>query len=231
MRHLYVTGTDTGVGKTRVTAALARAARDAGRPYDVVKLVQTGLVAGEQGDAEEAGRLAGCTWREFHRFALPSDPWAAALAAGERPLEAVAIAGELAELPGAAIVEGSGGAAVPLNADESLSDAARAAGCEVVVAIGLRLGCISHAVLTLEYLTRRGFIIRGAILCEAWGPTEQTYRDHVTRALASHVRVAGTLDFDPNAARAVPLDATQVASLLSTGGPFGPSQRSSVARR
>lgn len=231
MSRLYVTGTDTGVGKTRLTAALARAARDEGRPCDVVKLVQTGLVAGERGDAEEAGRLAGCAWRELHRFALSADPWSAALAAGKRPLEAADIARELAAMPSDVIVEGSGGAAVPLNADESLSDAARAAGCEAVVAIGLRLGCISHALLTLEYLTRRGFALRGAILCEAWSLTEQSYRDHVTRAVSPHVRVAGTLGFEPDAARAIVADATQVASLVSAGDRPGLGQRTSVAPR
>ncbi|MBV9271556.1 MAG: AAA family ATPase, partial [Candidatus Eremiobacteraeota bacterium] len=55
MHRYLVTGTDTDVGKTRVTAALTRALKDAGEKTTVVKLVQTGLDPGMQGDAALAG--------------------------------------------------------------------------------------------------------------------------------------------------------------------------------
>ncbi|MBD5606576.1 MAG: dethiobiotin synthase [Candidatus Eremiobacteraeota bacterium] len=211
-----MTGTDTGVGKTRVTAALARAARDRdGAATDIVKLVQTGLAPGVCGDAQTAAELAGCAWLELHRFALAADPWAAALAQGCEPLRAAALAEALTALPNAAIVEGSGGAAVPLNANESLSDAVPAALCSTILVIGLRLGCINHALLSLEYLTRRGHNVRGAIFCEAWNPTTAAYRAQVERAVAPHVRIAGTIAFDPDAARRIAADARSVADLVA----------------
>jgi len=215
MNPLYVTGTDTGVGKTRVCAALGRAGlRHDGGPYRIVKLVQTGLGADERGDAREAAELAGCAWSELHRFPLAADPWSAALDAGAVPLTARALAEELAAMPGAAIVEGSGGAAVPLNGRESISDAARAAGCEAILVIGLRLGCINHALLTLDYLGQRGFALRGAVLCEAFGPTEAAYRLQVERAVGPHLRVAGTVGFESPPGARFAADAATLATLL-----------------
>jgi dethiobiotin synthetase len=224
-----VTGTDTGVGKTWVTAALARAARDDGEPREIVKLVQTGLGPDERGDAESAGERAGCAWREFYRFRLAADPWSAAFDEGAPPLGAAALGSQLIALPHAAIVEGSGGAAVPLNADESISDAARFGGCEAIVVIGLRLGCINHALLTLDYLGRRGVGIRGAVFCEAWERTEPAYRSQVERALARHVRIAGTIVFDPDPEASLVTGARIVASLLSPA--YGADERTPAVPR
>lgn len=222
--RLYVVGTDTGVGKTRVAAALARAARPG---VTIVKLVQTGLPPGVPGDAEDAARLADAArdandashparWRELARLREPADPWNAALAAGLAPLEAGALVTALDSLAGDLIVEGSGGAAVPLNADTSLSDVALAAHCEAVLAIGLRLGCINHALLTLGYLAGLGMRVRGAITIEAFGPEPAAYRRQVERALAAKVALTAHLPFDTDAARSVASAAAHVASLCSS---------------
>jgi len=218
MTRLYVTGTDTGVGKTRVTAALARAARDRGGACAIVKLVQTGLAPGAPGDAEVAAELAGCAWHELARFEAPADPWSAALAADREPLRAARLAGLLGALPAPLVVEGSGGAAVPLNADESLSDVARIAGCEAILVVGLRLGCLNHALLTLEYLERRAIAVRGLVLCEAFGATDQTYRRDVRRVLAPHAPVAPFIAFAPDGPSRIADDARCVAGLLARAG-------------
>lgn len=187
MRY-YVTGTDTGVGKTRVTAALACAlgrsdyTREATR-VTIVKLAQTGVAEGEPGDADVAGFLAACPARELHRFRVPADPWTAALAEQREPLQAASLAAELDGIAGDLIVEGSGGVAVPLNGGESLTDVAIAARCAAVVVVGLRLGCLNHALLTLEYLARRGVPVRIIAYTEPWEAVDADYRLQVERAL------------------------------------------------
>ncbi|GAC1309224.1 MAG: hypothetical protein NVSMB21_15470 [Vulcanimicrobiaceae bacterium] len=257
--RLYVVGTDTGVGKTRVTAALAythaRAIANA-RAYiaargesvatavrpplvphasTIVKLVQTGLLPGVPGDAEDAARLVraalrsapvaasepasvGATepvaWRELARFREPADPWNAALAEETEPLAADALAAELDTIAGDLIVEGSGGAAVPLDARHTISDVARAAGCEAVLVVGLRLGCINHAYLTLAYLERLGMPVRGAIATEPFGPVGDAYRHQVERALVAKVRRIRHLAWDDDAVRSVAGSAAYLTPFL-----------------
>jgi dethiobiotin synthetase len=188
-----VTGTDTDVGKTRLCLSIARDRRLAGGMPTIVKLVQTGVGPNEPGDAQVAGELAGCPALEFVRYPLPADPWTAALDAGEAPLEAAALAERLRAVPGDVVVEGSGGAAVPLNARESLSDVAALAGLDAIVAVGLRLGCISHALLTAEYLRRRGIHVLGAALVERWEPVGPVYREQVRAALAPSLSILAVL--------------------------------------
>jgi dethiobiotin synthetase len=195
MRRLYITGTDTDVGKTHVTGALAGALRKAGDNPTVVKIVQTGISAGVPGDAHTAASAAGCPALELHRFDLPADAWNAALAAGVPPLRADTLTAEIRNIPGSIVVEGSGGAATPLNQTESISDAVRGCELETIIVVGLRLGCISHALLTLEYLRTRYMPIRGMILCEHTRLPEQEYTRQVQRALRAHAPLLGIAAF------------------------------------
>ena len=222
----YITGTDTGVGKTRVTAAIAHALvshrHAAGERGDVtiVKLVQTGVDANEPGDAHEAAGLVPCASRELYRFREPADPWTAALVANRTPLVAIDVANELDRIDGDLVIEGSGGAAVPLNADESLDDVAHLARVETILVVGLRLGCLNHAILTLAYLAARSAIVPCIVLTEPWGALDPTYRSQVERVLtakippnlatARHPSTSGTgkphivhVPFDGDAARSV----------------------------
>ena len=232
--RLYVVGTDTGVGKTRVTAALAFAhtralAHDVAKPPPtIVKLVQTGLAPGVSGDAEYAANIADSArhyangvadasqtpWRELARFLEPADPWNAALAAGVEPLTIGPLAAALDALAGDLIVEGSGGAAVPLDATHSISEVAREANCEAVIVVGLRLGCINHALLTLQYLARLGMPVRGAITTEAFGPVTHAYRDQVERALVAKDLSTALIAWDSDAARSVAGSAAHLTPFL-----------------
>jgi dethiobiotin synthetase len=180
--RLYITGTDTDVGKTVVTAAFARLLRERHGAATVLKIAQTGLTEDERGDAELAAALAGCDWRELARFPKPADAWTAARDAGRPPLRAADAAQAIAAIPGALVVEGSGGAAVPLNETESITDVASRSGLEAVVVVGLRLGCMNHALLTMEYLARRDVPLRAIVLCERW-PIEEGYAEDVLRVL------------------------------------------------
>jgi dethiobiotin synthetase len=116
------------------------------------------------------------------RYPKPADAWTAARDAGRPPLRADEAASMIAGIPGPLVVEGSGGAAVPLNETESITDVAARCGLEAMLVVGLRLGCINHALLTAEYLAKRDVHLRGIVLCERW-PVEKDYVDDVHRAL------------------------------------------------
>jgi len=221
--RLFVTGTDTDVGKTRVTAALALAFKRRFPPdtaVTIVKAVQTGLAPGEEGDAEHAARLAGCSWRELARYGKAADGYAAALAEGREPARAGDLAAQINAIDGVIIVEGSGGAAVPINAEERIAEVAAAARLQAVVAVGLKLGCISHALLTAAYLRVLGVRIAGAVLVERWGETDREYRADVIRSLAQELPILAYFPYEEDEAEAVDIGAECLAGLI------GPSANS-----
>lgn len=203
MHRYLVTGTDTDVGKTRVTAMLALALKRASNVPTVVKLVQTGVAPGAPGDAERAGRLSGCAHQELARFLKPSDPWNAALAEALPPVQGQDLKRALEAIEGPIVAEGAGGLAVPLNSAETFADVAECCGLSVVVVVGLRLGCINHALLTAALLGQRRIGVAGAVLCERFGPTEATYHDDVLRALQGKLDVLGIIPFDVQERRSV----------------------------
>jgi dethiobiotin synthase len=194
-RSYFVTGTDTDVGKTCVTAGLARSLAASGAAPTIVKPVQTGVGPGEPGDAARSARLAGCAFLEFERYAAAADPWSAALAEGRPPPLASVLARRIAAVTGVVVVEGAGGIAVPLNAGETFADLARLAQLPAIVVVGLRLGCISHALLTAAFLRAHGVPIAGAFLVERFGPVGDGYIADVTRALAAHLPSLGVVPY------------------------------------
>ncbi|MBV8490071.1 MAG: dethiobiotin synthase [Candidatus Eremiobacteraeota bacterium] len=216
MPRYFVTGTDTDVGKTRVTAALAAALRHRGAPTTVVKLVQTGLPPRVPGDAVRAGTLAGVDYLEFVRFAKPADPWSAALAQAAAPPRAANLVYALDAVPGSVVVEGAGGLMVPLNADEHFGHVIAMAGLKTVVAIGVRLGCLNHALLTIEACRHHRIALAGGVLVERWGPVAQAERDDVARVLQGKLRLFGTLPFEPDEARSVAEGAAMFADLVQS---------------
>jgi dethiobiotin synthetase len=215
VHRYFVTGTDTDVGKTRVAAALARGLRNRGMMPTIVKLVQTGASDDDIGDARHAGELAGVPHREFVRFAKPADPWSAAVEAGVAPLRLDRLCKELENVAGPIVAEGSGGLMVPLGPREHLGDLAARAGLRAVIAVGLRLGCINHALLTHRLCERLGLAVAGAVLVERWGPTTAGYRTDVVRALQDSLPLIGILPFEPNEAAAVEAGAALFTSLAN----------------
>lgn len=201
--RLFVTGTDTDVGKTYVTSALATALRlqlAPATPITIVKAVQTGLAESKPGDARQAfaqAKGAQIFARELRRFHKAADPYSAALAEGKEPPRADELAEELAQIDGALVVEGAGGAACPLNETETMADIASAARLSAIIVVGLRLGCISHALMTAEYLRSKKCWIAGAVLADRWQRSADDYRADVERALARDINVIATLDYDP----------------------------------
>ena len=117
MRRIAVTGTDTGVGKTWATAALAQAFLLAGRGVVVVKPVQTGVESDEPTDADEINRLVGVTVaEEWQRLALPLAPETIAHETGAELAPVADLVERLRSLAAdVVIVEGAGGVLVGLD--------------------------------------------------------------------------------------------------------------------
>ncbi|MFG2043110.1 dethiobiotin synthase [Dactylosporangium sp. NPDC048998] len=168
---MVVTGTDTGVGKTVVTAAIAAAATAAGQRVAVVKPAQTGTADGDEPDAVTVGRLAEPAMiRTLASFPDPLAPLSAARVAGEDPLTAVmaqlAIR-SIAEDHDVTLVEGAGGLLVPLGEGGwTALDLACALGATAVVVARAGLGTLNHTALTLEALARRD--VPALVVFGAW---------------------------------------------------------------
>lgn len=168
MSILIVTGTDTGVGKTIVTAALALRASRLGSTM-VVKPTQTGMDGSEPGDAAEVTRLTGIPAQTLVELADPLAPDTAARLHG-LPLPTVAEHAaaivEQAQTHDTVIVEGAGGLLVRMDHEgHTLADLALALpGAEVVVVTSLKLGTLNHTELTLAALAQRGIPVRGLVI-------------------------------------------------------------------
>lgn len=161
-RGLFVTGTDTGVGKTRVAVALIHALRAQGLRVAAMKPVSAGHAPGGLNEdvvalLHAANVNAGVQDMNPYALAEPIAPHIAARHAGVRiDLEVIAAAySRLAAAADVVVVEGAGGWRVPLNDREDMADLARRLGLPVVLVVGMRLGCLSHALLTAESIASR----------------------------------------------------------------------------
>jgi dethiobiotin synthetase len=230
MSILVVTGTDTGVGKTVVTAAIAALARDRGAAVAVVKPAQTGVVAGEPGDLDEVIRLSGVTTTfEFARFPDPLSPAAAARVAGLPPMSPSAAASrvrELAESHRLVIVEGAGGLLVRFDEDGgTLADLARELRAPIVVVARAALGTLNHTALTLEAMAGRGLDLAGVVI-GSW-PAEPGLAERCNVAdleMLAARPLAGALPEGSGALTRADFARVARAGLASTlGGVFDPS--------
>jgi dethiobiotin synthetase len=169
----FVTGTDTGVGKTLCAAALIHALAQRGVAVMPMKPVAAGAVMHEGGWVNEDSlallRAAGC---EASRLAdvtpvLLRQPMAPHIAAARegRTIELAPLLAAFARLrqAGYVVVEGVGGFAVPLGERFDSVDLARALGLPVVLVVGLRLGCLNHAILTAGAIRAAGLELAGWI--------------------------------------------------------------------
>jgi len=170
-RGCFVTGTDTGVGKTRVAGALCVALGRRGLRVAAMKPVAAGCVRTADGLRSDdalalvAAMNVAAPYADVNPFAFepPIAPHLAAAAAGV-PIRFEALDAAYARLAASAdvvIVEGAGGWLVPLDARRSFADLAVHWRLDVVLVVGLRLGCLNHALLTAEAVQRRGLTLRG----------------------------------------------------------------------
>lgn len=193
---LFVSGTDTGIGKTVLSAALCRDARGQGREVVYFKPVQTGLRAGEYGDRDFVEEAAGIPAFEGERYAAPLAPAAAAREEG-RTVDVEALLyqarGLLADRD-LLVVEGAGGLLVPLAAGLDMAGFAALLEARVVLATLPSLGTLNHTALSVEALEHRGQPLEGLVLC-GWpvhpGLTERSNR----QALAAMAPLLGYLPY------------------------------------
>jgi len=163
MNGFFVTGTDTGVGKTVLSALLVAA-------LDGIywKPVQTGAIEGT--DRNSVRAWAGCPEErlllERYYFDPPVSPHLAAREAGVRiALDSFELPAPVANHP--YIVEGAGGAMVPLNEQDLMLDLMRRLGLPIVVAARTKLGTINHTLLTLAALRGAQLSVHGVVLIGA----------------------------------------------------------------
>ncbi len=170
-----VTGTDTGVGKTIVTAALAARAVAAGQRVAVLKPAQTGTAAfepDEASDVDTVRRLVGpsVTLMTLAEFPDPLSPFAAAAVADLPPLylaDALEAVAKLAADHDLVLVEGAGGVLVPMGFSSwTIADLAVALRAPAVVVARAGLGTINHTALTLEALAHRGIV--ASVVIGSW---------------------------------------------------------------
>jgi dethiobiotin synthetase len=169
MPVLVITGTGTEVGKTVTTAAVATAARAAGRSVAVLKPAQTGVGPAELGDVGEVARLAGeVTPVELARYPDPLAPATAARRAGLPPVRPERIAEAARDLAAGhdlVLVEGAGGLLVRFDEEGgTLADAAGLLGAPVLVVAPAGLGTLNGTELTARELRRHGLDFVGTVI-------------------------------------------------------------------
>ncbi|MDP8247230.1 MAG: dethiobiotin synthase [Candidatus Tritonobacter lacicola] len=211
MRGIFITGTDTGVGKTVVSAALLLALRGKSIDAGYMKPVATGCVVKD-------GRLVSPDVQFIREvcdiedddglvspvvFAPPVDPLTASAMAG-RSIEMRVLEDAYEELSGRhgfLVVEGIGGIAVPLGPGFDVCDLISALDLPALVVIRPSLGTINHTILTVDYAMRRGvdvlaLVVNSASPGRAAGPAGRTGPELIERKLG--IPVIAWLDYAPD---------------------------------
>jgi dethiobiotin synthetase len=213
---LFVTGTDTGVGKTLVACALLHALASTGRSVTGMKPVAAGGEGGRWADVDAL--LEASTVRAPAKLVNPyafepaiAPHIAAELSGVKIEIETIARAyGELSRRAEIVVVEGVGGFLVPLGPRDTAADLARRLGLPVVLVVGMRLGCLNHALLTRRQIAASG------LRCAGWVANsivpDMPQREANIRALEERLEspLLGVLPFvrDPR-----PRDAAQLLAL------------------
>lgn len=176
MNGLFFTGTDTGVGKTHVTAAVGRLLRRQGRLLAVAKPVVTGAHwTGNQWLGDDTVRLAEAVGSKDFQGITPwafSEPAAPPIAARQQGVvlvleEIIAAVRRQAPPGGLLLVEGVGGLLCPLTDQETVAELALGLGLPLVVVARKGLGTLNHTLLTLEAAARRKLAVAGVVVNEA----------------------------------------------------------------
>jgi dethiobiotin synthetase len=204
MRGLFITATDTGAGKTYVTAGIARLWRHERRPFRVSKPVATGAESDWSDDTRLLAEAAGDA--DLHAitpytFAVPAAPPVAARLAGTslRLDDLVAAVRRRAADGTAVLIEGVGGLLCPLTERETVADLAVALGLPLVVVARRSLGTLNHTLLTVEAAQRRGLHVAGVVVTATTpiqGVAEETAVEELRGRL--DVPILAVLPHQPN---------------------------------
>ncbi|NBQ67858.1 MAG: dethiobiotin synthase [Nitrosomonadaceae bacterium] len=163
----FVTGTDTGIGKTTVSCALLHAFAAQGHKVIGMKPIAAGVENGKWLDVEQllAASNVNVTRQQInpYAFAPPISPHLAAQQAG-REIDLTLIQQAYQTLSAQAdrvVVEGAGGFLVPVNQHQTGADLAQALNLPVILVVGMRLGCLNHALLTTQAIKTAGLTLAG----------------------------------------------------------------------
>ena len=234
MRGLFITATDTGAGKTFVTAAVARALRGRGAAVRVCKPVATGAewVGGRwlSDDTRILAEAAGdWDYDAVTPWAFPTPaapPVAARLAAAELRLDGLAESVRRRAAGGALVlVEGVGGLLCPLTRRETVADLAAELGLPLVVVARRSLGTLNHALLTLEAAQARRLAVAGVVVSETTpvsGPAEESNVEELRRRI--RVPLLAVFSYRPGGApgecpEAAAVDWVRLAEGVSVSAP------------
>jgi dethiobiotin synthetase len=171
MSGLFISGTDTGVGKTLVATALLRALVAGGARAVGMKPVATGIAPGATVNADVGALIAASNVEASvadvnpYSFAPAIAPHLAAARYGVTiDLWKIAAAYDrLSVRADVVIVEGAGGVLVPLSATADMLDVAAQLRLRVALVVGIRLGCLNHALLSAQAVSARGIVLAGWI--------------------------------------------------------------------
>jgi dethiobiotin synthetase len=211
----FITGTDTGVGKTLVSCALLHGFAAQGKSVVGMKPVAAGCADGGQHDDVRQLRAASNVLASGGQinpycFVQPVAPLLAAHFIGIG-ISFARIEESFSELNAQAevvIVEGAGGFRVPLNDEQDSADLAQRLGLPVVLVVGMRLGCLNHALLTAEAIAARGLTLAGWVANMLDADMAMPQENIAALRQRIHAPLLGIVPY-----RAQP-DAREVASLL-----------------
>jgi dethiobiotin synthetase len=170
----FVTATDTDAGKTLVSCAILLAARAKGLSTAALKPVAAGIISTEnEAQNEDVIALASCcslplTCKEINPVCFP-EPVAPHIGAAKHgpELDATKLADlcqpVLKQQANLTVIEGAGGWRVPLSDNETMADLVRILGVPVILVVGMRLGCLNHALLTAQSIQADGVPFAGWI--------------------------------------------------------------------
>ncbi len=188
IKAFFITGTDTNVGKTYIACALLKHFSSIGLKSVGMKPVSAGIESHSTEYRNEdviklssAGNVnASLEWVNPYSFPQPVAPNLAAGLSGvaiscDKIIEAYDCLSELADV---VIVEGAGGVLVPLNDRETIADLAIKMDLPMILVVGIRLGCINHALLSVEAIQSRGLKLAGWVANQI-DPAMEMYEENV----------------------------------------------------
>lgn len=224
MTGLFVTGTDTGIGKTRVALGLMAALQRQGHRVAAMKPVAAGCEATAEGLrnadalALQAQSCVPLPYMRLNPFALrePIAPHLAAREAGVQLQLATLRRAyrEIARQADRVVVEGAGGWLVPLDARHTLADLAAALGLPVVLVVGMRLGCLNHALLTAESIRGHGQCLAGWVANEILPDNPRAAQNVQALVERLDAPLLGRLPFAPRATPAETASALDISTLF-----------------
>ena len=210
MAGVFITGTDTGVGKTFVARGIASALRDRGRRVGVMKPIETGCGGGttwRPADALALRAAAGSTLPLDrvcpYRLDAPLAPDVAARLENVRidPVAIVAAFRAIAQEHDVTLVEGAGGLLVPIRERYTMADLAGDLGLPLLVVVDSKLGAINHTLLTIEAAAARGLAVRGYVLNHASAADEAAATNASVLERCTATPCLGTIRWAPSAER------------------------------